>query len=150
MGRFFAFGSRYGFKQSPCAWFSKFSQTIKKFGLQKSKSDHSVFYQNSNSGIILLVVYVDDIVIIESDSTGISSFKSFLHGHFHTKDLGMLRYFLGVEVMRSKHGIFLSQRKHVLDLLSETRKLGAKPCSSPMAPGVHLTREGELFEDLER
>ena len=38
----------------------------------------------------------------------------------------------------------------MLDLLFETEKLGAKPCSSPMAPSVHLTREGELFEDLER
>ena len=62
----------------------------------------------------------------------------------------MLRYFLGIEVMRSKHGIFLSQRKYVLDLLSETGRLGVKPCSSPMVPGVHLTREGETFEDLER
>ena len=142
--------SLYGLKQSPRAWFGKFSQAVEKFGLQKSKSDHSVFYRNSHSGIILLVVYVDDIVITGSDSTGISSLKSFLHGQFHTKDLGMLRYFLGVEVMRSKHEIFLSQRKYVLDLLSETEKLGAKPCSSPMAPGVHLTKEGELFEDLER
>ena len=62
----------------------------------------------------------------------------------------MLRYFLGIEVMRSKHEIFLSQRKYVLDLLSETGKLGVKPCSSPMVPSVHLTREGETFEDLER
>ena len=93
---------------------------------------------------------MDDIVITRSDSTRISSLKSFLHGQFHTKDLGMLRYFLGIEVMRSKHGIFLSQRKYVLDLLSETRKLGAKPCSSPIAPSLHLTREGELFEDPER
>ena len=46
---------------------------------------------------------MDDIVITESDSTGISSLKSFLHGQFHTKDLGMLRYFLGVEVMRSNY-----------------------------------------------
>ena len=93
---------------------------------------------------------MDDIVITGSDSTGISSLKSFLRGQFHTKDLGMLRYFLGVEVMRSKHGIFLSQRKYVLHLLFETGKLGAKPCSSPIAPGVHLTREGELFKNLER
>ena len=93
---------------------------------------------------------MDDIVIIESNSIGISSLKSFLHGQFHTKDLRMLRYFLGVEVMRSKHEIFLSQMKYVLDLLSENGKLGAKPCSSPMAPGVHLTREGELFEDPKR
>ena len=51
---------------------------------------------------------MDDIVITRSDSIGISSLKSFLHDQFHTKDLGMLRYFLGVEVMQSKHGIFLS------------------------------------------
>ena len=76
--------------------------------MQKSKSDHSVFYKNSSSGIILLVVYVDDIISTESDSKGISSLKSFLHNQFHIKDLGMLRYLLDIEVMRSKHGIFLS------------------------------------------
>ena len=116
--------------------------------MQKSKFDYSVFYINSEAGIILLVVYVDDIVIIESDMSGISSLKSFLHDQFHRKDLGMLKYFLGVEVLRSKHEIFLSQRKYVLDLLSETGKLGAKPCSSPMAQSLHLIREGELFGTL--
>ena len=116
----------YGLKQSPRAWFGKFNQAVEEFGMQKSKSDHSIFYRNSSSGIILLVVYVNDIVITGSDSKGISSLKSFLQSQFHTKDLGMLRYFLGIEVMRSKHGIFLSQRKYVLDILSETRKLGGK------------------------
>ena len=52
--------------------------------------------------------------------------------------------------MQSKHGIFLSQRKYVFDLLSETRNLGVKPCSSPMVPSIHLTREGETFEDPKR
>ena len=88
----------------------------------------------------MLIVYVNDIVIIGSDSKGISSLKSFVQSQFHTKDLGMLRYFLGIEVMQSKHGIFLSQKKYVLDLLSETGKLGVKPCNSPMVPSVHLTR----------
>ena len=142
--------SLYGLKQSPCTWFGKFSQVIEKFGMQKSKSYHSVFYRNPEAGIILLVLYVDDIVITGSDMTGISSLKSFLHGQFHTNDLGMLKYFLGVEVIRSKHGIFLSQRKYVLDLLFETGKLGAKPCTSPMAQSLHLTREGKLFGNLER
>ena len=109
--------------------------------MQKSKSDHFVFYKNSSSGIILLVVHVDDIVIIESDSKGILSLESFLHSQFHTKDLGMLRYFLGVEVMRSKQGILLSQRIYVLDLLLETGKLGAKPCSTLMTPNVQIIKE---------
>ena len=72
----------------------------------------------------MLVVYVDDIVITGSDSKGISSLKSFLHGQFYKKDLRILRYFLGIKVMQSKYEIFLSQRKYVFDLLSETRKLG--------------------------
>ena len=88
--------------------------------MQKSKSDHSIFYRNFSSDIILLVVYVDDIVITGSDSKDISSLKSFLQSQFHTKDLGMLRYFLDIEVMRNKHEIFLSQRKYVLDLLFES------------------------------
>ena len=65
-------------KQSPRVWFGKFSQTVEEFGMQKSKSDHFVFYRNFSLGIILLVVYVDDIVIIESDSKGVSSLKFFL------------------------------------------------------------------------
>ena len=59
----------------------------------------------------------------------------------------MLKYFLGVKVMRNKHEIFLSQRKYVLDLLSEIGKFAVKLCHSPMAQSLHLTREGELFED---
>ena len=140
----------YGLKQSPRAWFGKFSQAVEEFGMQKSKSDYSIFYRNSSLGIILLVVYVDNIVIIGSDYKGISSLKSFLQSQFHTKDLGMLRYFLGIEVMQSKHGIFLSQMKYVLDLLSKIEKLVVKPCSSPMVLGIHLIREGETFEDPER
>ena len=91
--------SLYGLKQSPRAWFGKFSQAVEDFGMQKSKFDHSVFYRNSSSGIILLVVYVDDIVITGSDSKGFSSLKSFLQSQFYINDLGMLRYFLGIEFM---------------------------------------------------
>ena len=94
--------SLYGLKQSPRAWLGKFNQVVEIFGMQKSKFGHSVFYGNSSSSIILLVVYEDDIVITRSDSKGILSLKFFIHSQFHTKDLRMLKYFLGVEVVRSK------------------------------------------------
>ena len=69
---------------------------------------------------------------------------------FHTKELGMLKYFLGVEVMRIKQGILLSQRKYVLDFLLEIGKLSANSCSTPMIPNVQITKEEDLFEDPER
>ena len=120
--------------------------------MQKSKSDNSVFYRNSGSSIILLVVYVDDIVISGSDSEGISSLKSFPQSQFHTKDLGILRYFLGIEVMQSKNEIFLSLRKYVFDLLFETGKLGVKPCSSPMVLEYTLLEKAKhlrILRDIE-
>ena len=90
----------YGLKQSPRAWFDKLSQAVETFDMQKIKSNRSVFYKNSSYSVILLVVYVDDIVITGSDSKGILSLKSFLHSQFHKKDLGMLKYLLGVEFIR--------------------------------------------------
>ena len=85
--------SLYGLKQSPRAWLGNFSEVIRKFGMQKRKSDHSIFYRNFQACIILLIVYVDDVIITGDDLVGISSLKSFLHGQLHTKDLGMLKYF---------------------------------------------------------
>ena len=72
----------------------------------------------------MLVVYVDDIVITGNDMKGIDSLKKYLHKHFQTKDLRYVRYFLGIEVIWSKKGILISQRKYVLDSLSEAKILG--------------------------
>lgn len=89
--------SLYGLRPSSCARFG-FSNVVQEFGLKKSKCDHLVFYIQSAIRIILLVVYVNDIVIIGDDCTGISSFKKFLYAKFHTKDLGQLKCFLGIDV----------------------------------------------------
>ena len=106
--------SLYGLKQSPRNWFDKFSQTIEIFDMLKSKSDYSIFYKNSSFGIILLVVYVNDIVITESVSKGILSLKSFLHSQFYIKNLGMLEYLLGVEVMRSMKFCYLNENMYLI------------------------------------
>lgn len=70
--------------------------------------------------IYIPLVYLDGIVIIGYDSRGITRLKQLSWRHFHTEDLGKLRYFLGIEVARSKQGINLSQRKYVLDIVEET------------------------------
>lgn len=91
-----------------------------------SKYEHSIFYTQSDDVIILLVVYEDYIVVTSSDSKGIMSLKVFQQTQFNTKDLGTVKYILGVEVIRSKKRIFLFQMKYVLDFLSEMRKLRDK------------------------
>ncbi|GJV41647.1 retrovirus-related pol polyprotein from transposon RE1 [Tanacetum coccineum] len=141
----------YGLKQSPRAWFGKFSNAVIKFGLRRSVYDHSVFYSSSNACFILLVVYVDDIVITGSDKDGIKKLKSFIGTCFQTKDLGSLKYLLGIEVSRSSKGICLSQRKYCLDLLDNAGQIEAKPCDEPMIPKLKLRSEdGRLLHNPEK
>ncbi|RVW98157.1 Retrovirus-related Pol polyprotein from transposon TNT 1-94 [Vitis vinifera] len=91
--------SLYGLKQSPRAWFGRFSSFVQEFGMLRSEADHLVFYHhNSSTQCIYLVVYVDDIVITGSDQEGIQRLKQHLFNHFQTKDLGKLKYFLGLVI----------------------------------------------------
>ena len=90
--------SLYGLKQSPRAWFDQFSFVVQEFGMTRSTTDHSVFYHHMSSRqCICLIVYVDDIVITNNDQDGIQRLKH-LFSHFQTKDLGKLKYFLGIEI----------------------------------------------------
>lgn len=141
--------SLYGLKQSPRAWFGRFSNVIQQFGLVRCEADHSVFFRCSSSKtFIYLVVYVDDIVITGDDQEGIQALKQHLFQHFQTKDLGSLHYFLGIEVAQSKSGIAICQRKYALDILEETGLLNCKPADTPMDPNVKLLpNQGEPYSD---
>ena len=84
---------------------------VQKFDMTWSTSDHSVFNHHTSSGeCIYLIVYVDDIVITGSDQDGIRKLKQHLFNYFQTKDLGKLKYFLGIEIAQSNSGVVMSQR----------------------------------------
>ncbi|RVW63210.1 Retrovirus-related Pol polyprotein from transposon RE1 [Vitis vinifera] len=118
-------------------------------GLVCSTVDHPVFYHHNSSGqCIYLVVYVDDIVITGSDQNDIQKLKQHLFTHFQTKDLGKLKYFLGIEIAQSSSGVVLSQMKYALDILEETGMLDCKPVDTPMDPNVKLIPgQGEPLGD---
>jgi hypothetical protein len=84
------------------------------------------------------LVYVDDVIIAGNSLEEITTIKSALHHSFQIKDLGQLKYFLGLEVAHSKSGISLCQRKYCLDLITDTRMLGSKPVSTPCDPSLKL------------
>lgn len=122
----------YGLKQSPKAWFGRFRLAMKKFGYTQSNADHTLFLKRASEKLIALIIYVDDMVVTGNDPEDMSNLKSCLYSEFDMKDLGGLKYFLGIEVIRSEKGIFLSRRKYVIDLLKETGMLGCEPIGSPM------------------
>ncbi|KAK4395750.1 Retrovirus-related Pol polyprotein from transposon RE1 [Sesamum angolense] len=135
----------YGLKQSPRAWFDKFSRIIGEFGFSRCQADHSVFVQTTKTGMVVLAVYVDDILIIGSDINGIEETKTYLQKHFVTIDLGRPRYFLGIEIAHSKHGVSLSQRKYACDLLQETGLLGTKPVDTPTDSNMNFWNDDDNY-----
>jgi hypothetical protein len=128
----------YGLKQSPRAWFGRFNIAMKKFGFKQSNSDHTLFLKHRNKKVTALIIYVDDMIITGDDVEEISRLEKDLSTEFEMKNLGGLKYFLDIEVAGSKQGIFLSQRKYVLDLLSEIGMLDCKPADTPMVQNHHL------------
>ena len=72
-------------------------------------------------------------VITGNDAEEMRDLKKKLSCEFDIKDLGNLKYFLGIEVLRSQKGIFISQQKYILDLLAETDMLDCKPAETPIA-----------------
>ena len=94
----------YGLKQSPRAWYNKLSTTFNGRGFRNPELDHTFFTLITPSGIIVLLVYVDDIIITGSDKEGMQATKEFLKSVFDIKDLGEMNYFLGIELCRSKRG----------------------------------------------
>jgi Reverse transcriptase (RNA-dependent DNA polymerase) len=128
----------YGLKQSPRAWFGRFSQAMKRYGYTQSDSDHTMFYKRRQDKIVVLIIYVDDMIITENDKEEMKRLEDRLCREFEMKNLGGLKYFLGIEVTRNKEGIFLSQRKYILDLLTEIGMLECKPVDTPMVPNIKL------------
>ena len=97
-----------------------------------------------------LLVHEDDIVLASNDSQANIDFKTYVHSLFSIKDLGPLKYFLGIKVAHGPKGLFLSQWKYALEIVDEYRLLGAKPSDTPikenhklaLAIGTHLDDAG--------
>ncbi|GAA0153217.1 transmembrane signal receptor [Lithospermum erythrorhizon] len=91
--------SLYGLKQSPRAWFHRFSKAVKIHGYKQSQVDHTLFIKHTGKDkLTILIVYVDDIIITGNNATEAKNIKELLAREFEVKNLGMLKYFLGIEI----------------------------------------------------
>src|SRR4051812_22463166 len=97
--------SLYGLKQSSRQWFDKLSQVLLTNNFRQCSCDHSLFIHNSDNSYTLILIYVDDLLIAGNNLDIINQTKQLLHTHFHLKDLGPLKYFLGLEIARNSNGI---------------------------------------------
>ena len=135
----------YGLKQSPRAWYGKINQFFEKNGFRRSEEDHSLYVHQQRSLIILL--YVDDLVIAATSLDHISWAKSSLSASFDMTELGELKGFIGVEVVRdrARHSLKISQEAYIGRVLKDHGMDQCATVSTPVDPAVRLRKPGEGF-----
>ncbi|XP_058201594.1 uncharacterized mitochondrial protein AtMg00810-like [Rhododendron vialii] len=125
---------------------------LQKFPLPSLRPDilsgHLFFMTKKGDHYTIVLVYVYDILIAGNDDQAISCLKAFLHQCFRIKDLGQLKYFLGIEIARSKSGNFLNQRKYLTILVVIfSGVLLDKECEFPMEQQLKLDHSGVLLDN---
>ncbi|MFS7910246.1 putative RNA-directed DNA polymerase [Helianthus anomalus] len=144
--------SLYGLKQAPRMWNERLVNVLINIGFVQSKCDYSMFIKNNDGVFIVLLVYVDDIILTGNNEKEINKVKTLLKSEFLIKDLGLLKFFLGIEVIRTHEGVVLSQRKYCIDLLNEFGLSGCKPVSCPIEPNYSISnlckKEASNFVDI--
>jgi len=115
-----------GLRQAPHQWFAKLSLKLREYSFIHSYTDYSLFTCRKGDVFMDLLVYIHDIVLASNDSHACCQFKDYLHACFSVRDLGPLKYFLGIEFARNPKGVFLSQNKYALEMVDESGLLGTK------------------------
>ena len=97
----------YGLRQAPRAWNAKLDATLKEMGFQQSAHEAAMYRRGSGRSVLLVGVYVDDLVIAGADAE-VEEFKAAMKQRFDMSDLGLLSFYLGIEVRQRAGGITLS------------------------------------------
>ncbi|KAL0434903.1 UNVERIFIED_CONTAM: Retrovirus-related Pol polyprotein from transposon RE2, partial [Sesamum radiatum] len=142
--------SLYGLKQAYRQWNQEFTSQLLHFGFQQSCHDHCLFTKGSDLNFVALLVYVDDVLVVSPSLALITSVKDYLHSLFTIKDLGIARYFLGLQIARSTAGLSLTQTKYIHDILTDTGLLSTKSVATPLPQGIKLCSDSDsLLSDPE-
>ena len=131
--------SLYGLKQASRAWFESFTGQLLHLGFTASSVDSSLFIFQDKQVTAYLLLYVDDIVLTSNTPAYLDQLIKSLSSVFELKDLDPLSYFLGLQVTRTFQGLYLSQTKYAIDLLTKHNMFDTRPAKTPFCPNTHLT-----------
>jgi hypothetical protein len=139
----------YGLKQAPRAWYARIDGYLMSLGFNKSVVDPNLYYKTVNGKSLILVLYIDDLFLTGTKSL-IVECKYVLASEFEMKDLGMMHYFLGLEVWQRTDEIFLSQGKYTVEILKKFGMLNCKRMATPMVTNLKkLSVSSSDFDEID-
>lgn len=139
--------SLYGLKQALHAWYNRFVTFIQSLGFIGAQCDTSLFIFFRGSDTAYLLLCVDDIVLTASSASLLQWVIALLTSEFAMTDLGPLHHFLGISMVCSSTGLFLSQRHYMLEILDRAGMSNCKSCNTPIDTGAKLSSDGPAVAD---
>jgi hypothetical protein len=112
-------------------------------GFEQCPQEHAVYKRNTEKESLLVGVYVDDLIVTGTSVSGINQFKEQMKTMFSMSDLGLLNYYLGIEVRQSSDGISLCQSSYAEKLLEKSGMKGCNSVQTPMEARLHLSKESK-------
>jgi hypothetical protein len=137
----------YGLKQAPRVWYDRIDGFLKSLGFQKSDVDAILYFKVRGNQLVILIMYVDDLFLIRDEGL-IAWCKRELTSEFEMKDLGLMHYFLGLEVWQRQGEIFLAQEKYRVDVLKRFGMMDCKSMSTPMIINLRKLHDFDTHSDL--
>nr|GEW46240.1 hypothetical protein [Tanacetum cinerariifolium] len=138
----------YGLHQAPRAWYGTLSKYLLDNGFQRGTIDQTLFIKKHKGEFLLVQVYVEDIIFGSSNPLLCREFEALMHDKFQMSAMGKLTFFLGLQVLQKKNGIFLSQDKYVGDILKKFGYSDVRSANTPMDKENHWGKDGP-GEDVE-
>ena len=131
----------YGLKQALRAWYKKISYFVEN-GFQRCPFEHTLYIKFVEpSDILIVCLYVDDLIFTENNLKMVAEFREAIIKHFEMTDLGLMSYFLGIEVVQQDDRIFISQKKYANDILKKFQMEKSKLVSTPVEERLKLMRK---------
>ncbi|GJS46051.1 ribonuclease H-like domain, reverse transcriptase, RNA-dependent DNA polymerase [Tanacetum coccineum] len=141
----------YGLRQAPRAWNIKLDNTLKSLDFKKCALEQAIYIKTSKDSTLLIGVYVDDLIITGTPKKEIDKFKAQMEEKFEMSDLGLLAYYLGIEVTQTNGDISIKQSAYASKILKEAGMIDCNETLIPMDPGTRLTKitEGTMVNSTE-
>nr|GEU74102.1 putative ribonuclease H-like domain-containing protein [Tanacetum cinerariifolium] len=131
----------YGLHQAPRAWYETLAKYLLENGFQRGKIDLTLFIKKQKGDILLVQVYIDDIIFGSTNKELCKAFEKLMNDKFQMSSMGELTFFLGLQVKQKDNGIFISQDKHVAEILRKFGLTDGKSASTPIDTEKPLVKD---------
>ncbi|KAH9672528.1 hypothetical protein KPL70_017763 [Citrus sinensis] len=133
----------YGLKQAPRAWNNRIDKYFQEKGFTKCPYEHALYVKEKDGDILIVCLYVDDLIFTGSNPSLFEEFKRVMIKEFEMTDIGLMAYYLGIEVKQNEEGIFISQESYTKEILKKFKMNDYKPISTPVECRVKLSKHDE-------